>query len=186
MVGTAPVAKTLKIQMADIMATAETLQGPEIFWGSEGPAQGHEESEIKGYDCFSKFIAAVTDAGLADTLKGGEFTVLAPVDTAFDVFAENGGVVTPELLKYHCIPKKVMASGVSTADLKTVEGSSLTYRRMFRKDFIDEALLGVKSAGPSKGQNYPCDVECDNGVIHAINLVLVPGWAPPAEGFDNK
>ena len=40
---------------------------------------------------------------------------------------------------------------------------------------IDYAIIGLKSEGPSKSSNWPSDVECDNGIIHAIDTVLVPG-----------
>merc|ERR1711924_507760 len=44
------------------------LQGPEIFWGSEGAEMGYEESDIKGYDNFGKLCAAIDSFGLKDTL----------------------------------------------------------------------------------------------------------------------
>merc|ERR1711924_465887 len=53
------------------------LQGPEIFWGSEGAELGYEESDIKGYDNFGKLCAAIDSFGLKDTLSGGEYTLLA-------------------------------------------------------------------------------------------------------------
>ena len=52
--------------------------------------------------------------------------------------------------------------------------------RRFRKTFLDGAMVGNKSAGPSKSQNFPCDVECSNGVIHSIDKVLTPG------GYDGE
>ena len=62
------------------------------------------------------------------------------------------------------------------ASLPIKQGESLTYRRMYRKDFIDDATPGVKSEGPSKSQNWPSNVECDNGILHSCNAVLTPGW----------
>jgi len=160
------------VNMADIIDTAKSLQGPDIFWGSEGPMVGKEESEIKGYDNFGKFVAAVEAAGLTDALKGaGPMTVLAPSDSAFDNFQ---GEITADILKYHVIPQKVTTSTMGS-DLPTLQGGTLKYRRFARKDFLDSAMVGVKSAGPSKSQNWPSDVECDNGVIHSIDTVLVPG-----------
>ena len=41
--------------------------------------------------------------------------------------------------------------------------------------WLDYAIIGLKSEGPSKSSNWPADVECDNGIIHAIDTVLVPG-----------
>lgn len=104
--------------------------------------------------------------------SAGPYTVLAPVDSAFD---EYKGQVTADILKYHIIQGKRTTDSLSSGGLSTLQGGSLTYRRMFRKDFLDEALVGVKSAGASKGGNFPCDVNADNGVVHSINLILVPG-----------
>ena len=42
----------------------------------------------------------------------------------------------------------------------------------------DEATPGVEPAGASKGNSFPSDLACDNGLIHACNLVLKPGWTP--------
>ena len=169
LVGTAPVRSTRasNVQMANILETAAATQGPEIFWGAEGPLQNPiiEESVIKGYDGFGTFLAAVKDAGLADTLSGGEYTVFAPTDAVIAEFVSNGGSITADLLKYHVLPGKISSAQFSSADLKTLEGSSLTYRRMFRKDFIDDATPGIKSEGPSKSSNWPADIACDNGKI---------------------
>jgi hypothetical protein len=35
-----------------VVDTLSTLQGPGVVWGADGVAQGHEESELKGYDNF--------------------------------------------------------------------------------------------------------------------------------------
>merc|ERR1740124_1095119 len=43
---------------AGIVDTVAALQGPEIFWGSEGVLEGFDESDIKGYDNFTKLAAA--------------------------------------------------------------------------------------------------------------------------------
>ena len=158
--------------MADLLDTVKSMQGPEIFWGSEGVALGHEESEIKGYDNFGKLAEAIEKLGLADTLKGSDkFTLLAPSDSAIESFQ---GEITADIIKYHLIPGEVTTSTIG-ADQKTLQGGTLKYRRFARKDFLDSAMVGVKSAGPSKSQNWPSDVKADNGVIHSIDTVLVPG-----------
>jgi len=161
-----------KISMnMDIMSTAASLRGPDIFWGADGVAQGYEESDIKGQDNFGKFCQAVSAAGLDQTLRSGEYTVFVPTDAAFDDFK---GTMTADILKYHVVPGRVPSGSIS-GDLQTLNGASLTYRRYVRKTFLDNAMIGISSAGASKGQNYPTDVQCSNGLIHAIDMVLVPG-----------
>jgi len=157
--------------MGDILSTAAGVEGPAMYWGSAGVLEGHDESDIKGYDNIGKFVAAIEKAGLADTLKGdGPFTVFAPTDSVLEYYGE----VTPDILKYHIVKGKVPSSSLSSADLTTLQGGKLTYKRFARKDFVDDAMVGVKSAGASRSQNYPCDIEASNGVIHTINAVLTP------------
>merc|ERR1711924_286773 len=98
-------------------------------------------------------------AGLDKTLSGaGPYTVFAPSDQAFEDFQ---GTVTEDILKYHVVEGKITSDAIS-GDLKTLQGGSLKYDRRFRKTFLDGAMVGNKSAGPSKSQNWPCDVECSS------------------------
>jgi uncharacterized surface protein with fasciclin (FAS1) repeats len=120
---------------------------------------------------FETLVAAVKAAGLVDTLKGkGPFTLFAPTDDAFAKLPE--GTVdkllkdVPQLKKiltYHVVSGKVMAADVSKMkSAKTVEGSEVKI----------DASKGVKvnDATVSKA-----DVPADNGVIHIIDTVLMPG-----------
>lgn len=120
---------------------------------------------------FETLVAAVKAAGLVDTLKGkGPFTLFAPTDDAFAKLPK--GTVdkllkdVPQLKKiltYHVVSGKVMAADVSKMkSAKTVEGSEVKI----------DASQGVKvnDATVSKA-----DVAADNGVIHIIDTVLMPG-----------
>ena len=78
------------------------------------------------------------------------------------------------MLKYHVITGKKSLDQL-TVDQPTLQGGTLTSYRKFRKNWLDNAIIGLKSEGPSKSSNWPADVECDNGLIHAIDSVLVPG-----------
>merc|ERR1719258_1027140 len=129
---------------ASITETLATLNGPEIFWGSDGVLLGHDEADIKGYDNFDQHNKEV------------------------------GTPITPDVLKYHVIEGKKTMDALNT-DQKTLNGGTLTAYRKFRKNWLDNAIIGLKSEGPSKSSNWPSDVACDNGVIHAIDTVLVPG-----------
>ena len=158
---------------ATIGETIKDLKGPEIFWGSEGPPLGLEEGDIKGYDCFTKLTAALDAAGL--DLSDPDITLLAPSDSAFEKHeAEVGTPIDADILKYHVIKGKVSMEGLDK-DQPTLQGGSLTGYRKFRKNWLDYAVIGLKSEGPSKSVNWPADVECDNGYIHAIDTVLIPG-----------
>merc|ERR1712241_1622034 len=158
---------------ASIVDTIKELKGPEEFWGSEGVEKGFDESDIKGYDMFSKLAAALESEGV--DLSSGEYTILAPADSAFDKHEKDVGTpITADILKYHVIPGKKSLDELTT-DQETLQGGKLTAYRKFRKNWLDFAIVGLKSEGPSKSSNWPSDVEADNGIIHAIDTVLVPG-----------
>lgn len=122
---------------------------------------------------FKTLAAAVTAAGLIDTLKSaGPFTVFAPSD---DAFAKLPAGTVEGLLKdiptlksiltYHVVSGKVMAADVMTMDgqsAKTVNGADI---KITIKD-------GVHLNAASKV--VTTDVECTNGVIHVIDTVIMP------------
>ena len=119
---------------------------------------------------FTTLIAAVQAAGLVDTLKGpGPFTVFAPTDAAFakipkaklDALLKDKAALTKGLT-YHVVPGTVMAADVKPGAVKTVEGSSFKVSMKGKDVAIDKARV-VKT-----------DVTADNGVIHAIDTVLMP------------
>ena len=172
----APAAAAPAATGGSVAAALSSLVGPEIFWGADGVFIGKEESDIKGYDTFNQFQAGVAAAGV--DLNAGEYTVFAVPDSVLDEFKVNGGVITPDLIKNHILARTVSTSAFSSSDLTTLQGGSLTYRRMFRKDFIDDATPGVKSEGASMSQTWPSDVACSNGILHSCNAVLTPGWTP--------
>lgn len=123
-----------------------------------------------GAGSFKTLAAALTAAGLVDTLKGaGPFTVFAPTDDAFAKLPE--GTVDallsdiPKLTKiltYHVVSGKVMAADVvNLTSAKTVEGSEVKI----------DAANGVKI---NDSKVTTPDVAADNGVIHIIDSVLIP------------
>ncbi|MET0961793.1 MAG: fasciclin domain-containing protein [Noviherbaspirillum sp.] len=124
----------------------------------------------KSAGSFNTLVTAVQAAGLVDTLKGpGPFTVFAPTDAAFakipkdklDALLKDKAALT-KVLTYHVVPGKVMAADVKAGSVKTVQGSSLTVSAKDGKVGVDNAQV-VKA-----------DVLADNGVIHAIDTVVMP------------
>jgi len=119
---------------------------------------------------FETLVAAVTAAGLVDTLKGaGPFTVFAPTDEAFaklpagtvEALLQDIPKLT-KILTYHVVAGKVMAADVvKLKSAKTVEGSEVKI----------DASNGVKI---NDSTVTTADVVADNGVIHIIDAVLLP------------
>lgn len=122
---------------------------------------------------FNTLVAAVKAAGLVDTLTGtGPFTVFAPVDAAFDALPVGtvDTLVKPEnkaqltgILTYHVVAGKVLSSDLTDGmTATTVNGQTITITLTGGKVMINDAEVII------------ADVDTDNGVVHAINAVLMP------------
>jgi uncharacterized surface protein with fasciclin (FAS1) repeats len=118
---------------------------------------------------FKTLAAALTAAGLIDTLKGkGPFTVFAPTDAAFakvpkadlDALLADKAKLTA-VLTYHVVPGKVMAKDVKAGKVKTVQGGEITV-----------ATTGGVTVDGAKVS--ATDIVADNGVIHVIDSVIFP------------
>ena len=123
-------------------------------------------------DGFDTLVAAVTAAGLVETLKGdGPFTVFAPTDAAFAALPEGtvDTLLKPEnhdqlvaVLTYHVLPGKVMSSDITgPMSTATVQGS----------DVDSTTDGGVQIDGANV---VAADIETSNGVIHVIDAVILP------------
>ena len=121
---------------------------------------------------FTTLAAALTAAGLVETLKGaGPFTVFAPTDAAFAALPAGTfeDLLKPEnkdkliaILTYHVVPGKVMSTDLSEGLMaKTVNGAEVTIT------LADGAKVNgaVISAA---------DILASNGVIHVIDTVILP------------
>ena len=118
---------------------------------------------------FKTLAAALTAAGLIDTLKGkGPFTVFAPTDEAFakipkadlDALLKDKAKLTA-VLTYHVVAGKVMAADVKAGKVKTVQGSELT-------------VATTGGVMVDKAKVTATDIVADNGVIHVIDSVIMP------------
>jgi len=121
---------------------------------------------------FETLVAAVQAAGLVETLQGdGPFTVFAPTDAAFARLGsdtietllqpENRAQLTA-ILTYHVVPGRYAAADIADLDeLETVNGQSLSLGVR-----VDDAAL------------VATDVTASNGIIHAIDRVLMPREMP--------
>lgn len=122
---------------------------------------------------FKTLAAALTAAGLVDTLKGqGPFTVFAPTDEAFAKLPAGTveSLLKPEnreklvaILTYHVVPGKVLASDVvKLKSAKTVNGKEVTVKVGDSGVMVDGAKV------------VATDIESSNGVIHVIDSVILP------------
>lgn len=119
---------------------------------------------------FSQLVEALRSAGLVDVLKAqGPFTVFAPTDDAFAKLpAEALEAVLKDqerlkaILTHHVVPGRYRASDLSGIDaLRTLQGTPLKV----------DTRVGVKVGSAYVVQS---DVMASNGIIHAIDSVLMP------------
>jgi uncharacterized surface protein with fasciclin (FAS1) repeats len=135
-----------------------------------------------GNDDFSTLVAAVVKADLVDTLNGNRmFTVFAPTNDAFDAAAEavlGAGFTGPELidaldvdtltaiLLYHVAPGERFSGDVLAAErIRTVSKGFL---------FVDGTTLVGNNSSANLIAPDLIDIDAKNGVIHAIDFVLLP------------
>jgi uncharacterized surface protein with fasciclin (FAS1) repeats len=122
---------------------------------------------------FETLVAAVTAAGLAETLQGeGPFTVFAPSDEAFaKIPAETlASLLLPEnidqltsILTYHVVEGLFLAEDVLASNtLTSLQGQQLTISLDGQTPRVNESAI------------VATDVLASNGVIHVIDSVLLP------------
>jgi uncharacterized surface protein with fasciclin (FAS1) repeats len=121
---------------------------------------------------FNTLAAALTAAGLVETLKGeGPFTVFAPTDAAFAALPAGTveDLLKPEnkdkrvaILTYHVVPGAVMSTDL-TEGMKaaTVNGAEVTIT-LDGGPKVNGAVISMP------------DVAASNGVIHVIDSVILP------------
>jgi transforming growth factor-beta-induced protein len=137
-------------------------------------ADGHNDvvDLAVGSDNLTILVAALTEAGLVETLQGdGPFTVFAPTDEAFADLLEALGVTATELLAhprlkevllYHVVAGKVMSTDLTDGmTATTVLGETITVDLSHGVRINDSNVIAA-------------DIEATNGVVHVIDKVLVP------------
>lgn len=155
----------------DVCATLASLEGPGQVWGADGIMVGKEESDLKGYDNFNLFFDRLQSSGVAATLAGpGPFTVFAVTNSGVETYEKMFGAFDASICNLHVVAGNVPSSAVGSADLTTLAGTPLTYKRAFRKDFVNDVIIGEKTFGPFS--DFPTDVACSNGVIHGVALAF--------------
>ena len=121
---------------------------------------------------FTTLVAALKAADLVDTLAGeGPYTVFAPTNAAFAKLPKRtvANLLKPEnkeqlkkLLTYHVVPGAVTSNMLKSGQVDSVEGSKITVKIRGKKVMVNNARVIM------------ADVKASNGVIHAIDTVIMP------------
>ncbi|WP_426059937.1 fasciclin domain-containing protein [Hymenobacter sp. B1770] len=126
----------------------------------------------------STLVAAVKQAGLAETLSGpGPFTVFAPTNAAFEKLPKGAvaGLMDPAskaklagVLTYHVIPGRLVAADLKDGqELTTVNGEKLRIS-------VKDGSVMVSNGKDAPATVQIADVISSNGVTHVIDGVILP------------
>lgn len=125
---------------------------------------------------FSTLETLLTNQNLISTLSGtasSPFTVFAPLNSAFDTATTNlyGGLSSAKktaVLTYHVVTgANVLSNAIPTTPITTFESGTFTVSGTVITDEQNRQTNIVLT-----------DVQCANGVIHAVNKVLLPNSVP--------
>jgi uncharacterized surface protein with fasciclin (FAS1) repeats len=137
-----------------------------------------------GDERFSTLVAAVSAAGLVDALSGpGPFTVFAPTNDAFAALPagtvetllkpENKQQLT-DILLYHVDDRKLPAAAIP--------GGSNYFKPLLTAQRLcitsDGTAVTIADGTGEVATVIVADIMADNGVIHVIDKVLLPGTRP--------
>jgi uncharacterized surface protein with fasciclin (FAS1) repeats len=170
---------------ASVTASAQMMKdNPMVGGAAMYPTKTIVDNAMNSAD-HTTLVAAVKAAGLVDTLNGkGPFTVFAPTNAAFDQLPagtvdsllkpENKAMLT-RVLTYHVVAgkydsqalAKLIARGKGKAQLKTVSGGTLWV-------MMDGSNVVVRDEKGGTSTVTTADVFQSNGVIHVVNMVLMP------------
>ena len=149
-------------------AAAQEAQG----YAPSAPAAGGDIIETAGSaGSFTTLARAIEAAGLTETLKGeGPFTVFAPTDEAFAQLPQDTLEALLQdrerlaaILTYHVVPGRIGSAEVAgSQSAKTVNGQELGITASDGKVMVGKATV------------IQADIPASNGVIHAIDTVLLP------------
>jgi uncharacterized surface protein with fasciclin (FAS1) repeats len=108
---------------------------------------------------------------LVDTLNGGEFTVFAPIDSAFaklpaatvkTLGTPAGAKTLTTVLTYHVVPEQMTADQIAGKNLKTVQGGTVK-------------VTGSGDNLKVNGANVVCgNVKTANATVYLIDAVMMP------------
>ena len=157
------------------LATAAVALGGDDRSGSTAqpaakPTKNIVQTAVAAGD-FDTLVSLVKRAGLAKTLSGkGPFTVFAPTDAAFKKVPAS---TLEALLKDRAALRNVL--------LYHVAAGRYPAKRVVKQTSI-ETLIGQRVKVTTRGDTVrvagakvvQADVRTSNGVIHAINKVLIP------------
>lgn len=165
---TTPVTGTEPVSESDTPTETESMSNG----SSAGGGSVNLIAELEAEGNFTTLVEALQAAGLDDALSdAGPFTIFAPTDAAFaalpsgavDQLLSNPTGQLTQILLFHVLPGKVMAEDVTDGmQATTQQGKAVN----FEVANGDIKVNGANVVVP--------DLEATNGVVHAIDAVILP------------
>lgn len=168
----------------DITPADEAMMADDMAIDTTAP--GNVVEVAQGNPDFSSLVAAVTSANLGATLSGpGPFTVFAPNNAAFDkvpqatrdeLMSPAGQADLAGILQYHVVEGEMNAQAIQQAiegagadghTIATVNGAALTAT-------VENGNVVLTDAAGNSATVIQTDIDASNGVLHAIDTVLMP------------
>lgn len=157
--------------------TVPTTPAPGVEEPSKSPTTGTEGKDVvalaESNPSFTMLTKALKAAGLTETLQGkGPFTVFAPTDEAFaklpqdavrDLLKPENKEVLVKILTYHVVPGNVESGQLKAGEIKSLQGDPISVKIGSDKGVIVNDAKVVTT-----------DVKATNGVVHAVDAVLLP------------
>lgn len=120
----------------------------------------------------TSLLVAQNLAATLDGTEGSPFTVFAPVNTAFnqatlDLYGGLSSGLKTEVLLYHVVGGlNVRSNAIPSGNIPTLQGESFTITG-----------TAINDAGSDVNKNIILtDIQCSNGIVHAIDKVLLPAF----------
>lgn len=175
-IGSEPMPEDPAATQPDDTAEEPTATQPDM--PAEDPMAAEDGNSIVDVaasdDSFSILVEAVQATGLDQPLANdGPFTVFAPTNEAFEALPEETleALLQPEnqeilaqILAYHVVPQEMTSADVTTGEVPTAEGQPLY---VMVNDDTSEVMVNDATV-------IQTDIQADNGVIHAIDQVILP------------
>lgn len=127
--------------------------------------------QASGSGSFTILARAVQAAGVAGAIQsGGSYTIFAPTDAAFSALPSGvleklllpqNKALLAKVLAYHVAPEALTSSELKTGGLKTLGGGVAI------RVTSDRVIV-------NNGSVVQADIKAGNGVVHAVNRVLLP------------
>lgn len=158
------------VTTADVEASNGIIHAIDAVLLPEGIREANIVDQANELGIFTSLVGAVDQVGLTSTLKyKGDFTVFAPTDDAFSnlpdgLLASLTNEQIAEILTYHVLSGEVFSNQLNPEQsVEPLSGGEV---------FITSNNDGVFVNGSASV--VTADVDVSNGVIHAIDQVILP------------